>query len=424
MLSLFRLAVTLILALQLPLCLAEEELTFPATDIDVTTRDGVDLSLHQYPAQGDYLVIWIASGYGLSQRDVQLAEALAQHGVEIWQIDFAQALFQVGGSNFMRTLNPNYVADLIDVAHTRTHKKVLLLSHSYGAIPTLRGATLWQQRAEHHGRLTGVILLSPDLYASIPELGLAPDYLPIARSTNIPIVIYQAGKRGNRGQFPQLLKQLTSSNDNVFFKLMPAVTSPMYSGDTSPATQQLLRTLPQELAGVVRMLDSVPAPTKSPVYTFRQEREARLDTRLKPYRAHPQPKAIDLHTADHRRYDLNNYQGKVSVINFWASWCRPCLEEIPSLNRLRNKMRGKPFQLISVNYAESAETIKAFLKQVKVDYPVLLDPNGEIATQWNVIAYPSTFVIGSDGKIHYGVNAAIAWDAPEVIHLLEGLMPR
>ena len=87
-------------------------------------------------------------------------------------------------------------------------------------------------------------------------------------------------------------------------------------------------------------------------------------------------------------------------------------------------MRGKPFQLISVNYAESAETIKAFLKQVKVDYPVLLDPNGEIATQWNVIAYPSTFVIGSDGKIHYGVNAAIAWDAPEVIHLLEGLMPR
>ena len=112
------------------------------------------------------------------------------------------------------------------------------------------------------------------------------------------------------------------------------------------------------------------------------------------------------------------------MINFWASWCHPCLEEIPSLNRLRNKMRGKPFQLISVNYAESAETIKAFLKQVKVDYPVLLDPNGEIATQWNVIAYPSTFVIGSDGKIHYGVNAAIAWDAPEVIHLLEGLMPK
>ena len=151
MLYALRLVVTLLLVLQLPLCFAEEELAFPASEIDVTAHDGTDLNLHHYPAQGDYLVIWIASGYGLSQRDVQLAEALAQHGVEIWQIDFAQALFQVGGSNFMRTLNPNYVADLIDVAHTRTHKKVLLLSHSYGAIPTLRGATLWQQRAEHHG---------------------------------------------------------------------------------------------------------------------------------------------------------------------------------------------------------------------------------------------------------------------------------
>jgi thiol-disulfide isomerase/thioredoxin len=217
---------------------------------------------------------------------------------------------------------------------------------------------------------------------------------------------------------------LTRSNDHVFFKVMPAVTSPMYPGDTSQPTRQLLRKLPRELAGVIRMLDSVPSPTKMPVYAFRQEGEARLDSRLKPYRAHPQPKAIKLRTAENHHYNVNDYRGKVSVINFWASWCRPCLEEIPSLNRLRQAMRGKPFQLISVNYAENAETIKAFLKQVKVDYPVLLDIDGEVSAKWNVIAYPSTFVIGSDGKIHYGVNAAIAWDAPEVIRLLEGLMPK
>ena len=418
----FRLVISLLLALQLPLCFAEEELAFPATEIDVNVGDGMNLSLHQYPAQGEYLVIWIASGYGLSQRDVQVAQGLSQHGVEIWQIDFAQALFQVGGSNFMRKLNPNYVVDLIDAAHTRTHKKVLVLSHSYGAIPALRGATLWQQMPTRHGDLSGVILLSPDLYAAIPELGLQPNYLPISHSTNLPIVIYQAGKRGNRAQFPQLLKQLTSSNDQVFFKLMPEVTSPMYPGDTSPATLQLLRTLPSELAGVIHLLASVPTPTTLPQYHFRQEGEARLDSRLKPYRGHPQPQAISLAGVDHRQHQISDYIGKVSVINFWASWCTPCVEEIPSLNRLRNKMQGKPFQLISVNYAESTETIQAFLKQVKVEYPVLLDSNGEISAKWNVIAYPSTFVIGSDGKIHYGVNAAIAWDAPEVIQLLNGLM--
>lgn len=424
MLTVVRLVVAILFLLQLPLCFGEDDLVFPASEIDVTAHDSTILSLHQYPAQGEFLVLWIASGYGLSERDVRLATGLAQGGVEIWQIDFAQALFQVGSSNFMRRLDPQYVVDLIDAAHRRTHKKVILLSHSYGAIPTLRGATLWQQAPDHHGRLNGVVLLSPDLYASIPELGLPPDYLPITHSTNIPIVIYQAGKRGNASQFPHLLQQLRRSNQNVFFKLMPSITSPMYPGDTSKPTQLLLRKLPHELAGVIRMLDSLPTPATAPVYTFKQKDGAQLDIRLKPYRAHPEPNTISLRSADNRHFNIRNYKGKVSVINFWATWCRPCREEIPSLNRLRKTMRGKPFQLISINYAESAATIKAFLKQVKVEYPVLLDDNGVISAKWNVIAYPSTFVIGSDGKIHYGVNAAIAWDAPEVIQLLEGLMPK
>lgn len=419
------LIIGLLLVLQLPLCLAAEETpSFPNTEVDVTAHDGNVLSLHQYPARGDYLAIWIASGYGLSPRSVQLARSLAQHGVEVWQIDFAQALFKVGGSNFLRKLNPSYVVDLINAAQTRTHKKVVLISHSYGAIPALRGATLWQQARHRQGRLLGAILMSPDLYASIPELGLPPKYLPITHSTTIPIVIYQAGKRGNAGQFPRLLRTLTSSNNNVFFKVMPAVTSPMNPGDTSPPTRRLLGKLPAQLPGVMHMLDRLPPPAQIPQYHFRPKVASRLDTKLKPYRAHPKPHAITLRSANDRRYDIHDYQGKVSVINFWASWCHPCREEIPSLNRLRKKMQGKPFRLISVNYAENADTIKAFLKRVKVDYPVLLDSNGKVSAQWNVIAYPSTFVIGSDGKIRYGVNAAIEWDSPKVIHLLDKLMPK
>lgn len=410
--------------LSVPLCLAEEELVLPETEINVSTRDGIELGLHQFPAKGEYLVLWIASGYGLAQRDVDLAKGLAQSGVEIWQIDFAQALFQVGGSNFMRNLNPDYVVDLIRAAQARTHKKVLLLSHSYGAIVALRGAALWQQQPDQGDRLSGVILFSPDLYASIPDLGLDPDYLPIVGATNFPLMIYQAGKRGNRWQFPQLLAQLSKTNENVFFKLMLPVTSVMYHGDTDPATLRLLQTLPGELAQVIRLLDSIPPPARVPAFTFRKEREARLDSQLKPYRASPQPKPIVLRAVDGTQFDISDYKGKVSVINFWASWCPPCVEEIPSLNRLRKKMQGKPFQLISVNYAQSPEVIQAFLKQVNVEFPVLLDTSGEVSARWNVIAYPSTFVIGSDGKIHYGVNAAIAWDAPEVIRKMEALMAK
>jgi len=94
------------------------------------------------------------------------------------------------------------------------------------------------------------------------------------------------------------------------------------------------------------------------------------------------------------------------------------VEEIPSLNRLRDAMRDEPFELISVNYAEDRETILSFLERVHVEFPVLLDPEGQTARRWNVIAFPSTFVIGPDGKIHYGINAAMLWDTPSVIDTL------
>lgn len=418
-----RLLLALSLALSFSLCFARVKTAIHSQELDITATNNTDLTLRQYPAKGRFLAIWIASGYGLSPRDVSLARRLAKQGVEVWQIDFAQSLFQINGSNFMRKLNPNYVLDLIHAAQSRTHKQVVLISHSYGAIPTLRGATLWQQQHNAAKRVIGVILMSPDLYASIPALGLPPDYLPITHSTSVPIFIYQAGKRGNAGQFPHLIQQLAHSNDSVFFKVMPKVTGPLYPGDTSLPTRKLLRKLPGELHGVIRMLAQLPPPKQIPQYAFEPEPIVPLNSKLTPYRAHSIPRDISLASTNGQHFDVNDYKGKVTVINFWATWCHPCREEIPSLNRLRKKMYGKPFQLISINYAENARTVEAFLRHFKVNYPVLLDMNGKVSAKWNVIAYPSTFVIGSDGRIHYGVNAAIDWDSAHVIHLLDSLMP-
>lgn len=84
-------------------------------------------------------------------------------------------------------------------------------------------------------------------------------------------------------------------------------------------------------------------------------------------------------------------------------------------------MSHLPFELISINYAESAQTIHSFLRQVDVDYPVLLDKTGKISARWNVVTFPSTFVIGPDGKIHYGANAALHWDNPNIIATLNAL---
>jgi peroxiredoxin len=85
-------------------------------------------------------------------------------------------------------------------------------------------------------------------------------------------------------------------------------------------------------------------------------------------------------------------------------------------------MQGEAFELISVNYAEDEQVIRQFLQHVNVDFPVLLDTDGKVSARWNVFAFPSTFVIGPDGRIHYGVNAAIHWDSPEVIATIKGLL--
>ena len=85
-------------------------------------------------------------------------------------------------------------------------------------------------------------------------------------------------------------------------------------------------------------------------------------------------------------------------------------------------MQNEAFQLVSVNYAETPENIRAFLQKVSVDFPVLIDPQGKLTGQWKVVAFPSTFIIGPDGKFHYGVNAAIHWDTPEILQKLKQLL--
>ena len=110
------------------------------------------------------------------------------------------------------------------------------------------------------------------------------------------------------------------------------------------------------------------------------------------------------------------------VINFWATWCPPCVEEIPSLNRLRKKLDNSDFELISVNYAQQAGEVEDFLDKVEVNFPVLIDQDGSVADRWRVIAFPSTYVIDGNGQIRYGVNAAIRWDTPQVIEQLQALI--
>lgn len=396
-----------------------------ATEEFAVQVEGEELTVQHAPAKGTDLIIWIAPGFGSHERVFNTARQFAERGVEVWHVDLSESLFLPGGTTSLRSFDGRYVAGLIDAAHKKTGKRVTLLSRSYGSLPVLKGARQWQIKHsnDQEGHLNGAILFSPETYLSIPALGFEPEYDPIVNATNIPIMIYQGGTRGNRWQLPKVLEKLYSGGAHAFVKMMPGVTGLYYEGDIAPATIRMLDVIPHEINAVINFLGAFNVPKQAIALAENVAPLSRgLDIALKPYKGKRAPLPLDLYTAAGEHVVRRDYRGKVTVVNFWATWCPPCVEEIPSLNNLRKKMQGKNFELISVNYAEGKKVIEDFLKQINVDFPVLLDIDGRISVDWGVIAYPSTFVIGPDGRIRYGVNAAIHWDAQEVVDAMNQLL--
>jgi thiol-disulfide isomerase/thioredoxin len=401
-------------------------LVHAAEELDVPVLDQ-ELSITRYPAQGEQLIIWIAPGFDSKTRALNMADQLAQQGIEVWRVDLADSLFLPKSTSTLRSLTGRYVAGLVERAHVLTGKNITLLARSYAAIPVLRGARQWQLNQAEKGQgkiyLNGAVLFSPELYATVPALGLEPVYVPVMSASNIPVMIYQAGNRSNRWQLSHVLESLQEGGAAVYLKVLKGVTGVFYEGDKTEAAANTFASLANEIPQVIKLLQHTPMPhLPPPLPETKLVKQHGLDSSLKRYVGKPLPQLLDLQDANGQRFVRENYKGKVTVVNFWATWCPPCVEEIPSLNRLRQSMQGKPFELISIDYAEDKQRIEKFLQQVNVDFPVLLDSDGKVAASWGALVFPSTFVIGPDGMIHYGVNGGILWDSPEVISTLNGLI--
>ena len=394
-----------------------------ATQRSLELPSGHEVIAEVYGHSSEIRVLWISPSYGLNARHRQVAKDLASQGLQVWQTDLTEALFLPRGAQAMREIPAGVMAEMIQAVSENGKYKLLLISGSYGAIPTLRGVHAWQGLSPKQHSLLGVVLFSPYLFTHVPTLGEAPEFVDVTSATSVPIYIFQAAKHSNRWHHPAMVKQL-ESHAPVYTEIMPGVTSLFYEKDQALPTLNRLKMLADRISKIIPLLKSHSYPLSavplSPSKTT--ENKLGLDDRLKPYRGRVQAQAFSLKDVNGKSYSETDFKGKVSVINFWATWCPPCVEEIPSLNRLRQKMKGKAFQLISINYAESAERIKSFMQKVAVDFPVLLDPQGKTAGHWKVVVFPSTFVIGPDGRIRYGVNSAIHWDTDEVVRDMNALL--
>ena len=142
---------------------------------------------------------------------------------------------------------------------------------------------------------------------------------------------------------------------------------------------------------------------------------------LKPWTGGATP-ALALRDPTGKLHKLADYRGKVVVVNFWATWCPPCREEMPSMQALRTELAGKGFEVLAVNLMESEEKIAAYLDSELIDLPVLMDRDGAAAKRWNVDMLPISYVIDRKGAIRYRLVGETNWTGPKVAPLIERLL--
>ena len=111
-------------------------------------------------------------------------------------------------------------------------------------------------------------------------------------------------------------------------------------------------------------------------------------------------------------------------MNFWATWCGPCVKEMPDFEKLADKLSDEDFALVTVNFGEKADRIKPFLKKIGVDVPVLLDPDMSTSKAWVKAGLPTTYIIDADQNIRYQVLGALEWASPEVEAKIRELLPK
>jgi thiol-disulfide isomerase/thioredoxin len=142
---------------------------------------------------------------------------------------------------------------------------------------------------------------------------------------------------------------------------------------------------------------------------------------LTPIPGQPPAPAFDLKDPQGRPQRLADYLGKPVILNFWATWCPPCREEMPSMQRAHQALAADGVAVIAVNVGDDAQAVDDFLFEIPVDFPLPLDLDSKVAQRYPLKGLPTTYVIDPQGRLVYSATGSRAWDDPKLLDQVRAL---
>lgn len=119
---------------------------------------------------------------------------------------------------------------------------------------------------------------------------------------------------------------------------------------------------------------------------------------------------------------LEDFEGKVVLLNIWATWCPPCIDELPSLVQLHEQLDEKGFVVVGVSVDRDAEQYKQFLQTFNVPFPTARDENRAVAMRYGTMKFPESYLISRDGRVLRKYEGAVNWVGPEVYNYIESIL--
>ena len=144
--------------------------------------------------------------------------------------------------------------------------------------------------------------------------------------------------------------------------------------------------------------------------------------KMEPMKDKPTAPDFTLATPDGKKKSLKDYRGKVVFLNFWATWCPSCRTEMPDMDKLYREYKAKGLEIVAVNVKDKRDDAMKFVQNMKLTYPIMLDPEGEVGLLYGAWGMPATYLIDRKGIVQARLWGPAEWYSPQAKKLIAAML--